>query len=171
MRLDVEYVSGIAVLIVKEGLTGDESGDLVPTVQQIVDEGTRLFVVDLSDSGKIDSSGIGNLVKAYTVVAKQNGRMVIVRSSKFLNSHLLGIPQLISVFEMYQTREEAIEALLKPAPEPHRIDSKPRVPPEPTASPSPTFTQNMAIALAFCLLMALILLAASLIVTLFRFFT
>ncbi len=87
MKIEIEEHLNIAVLKVTEGLTGDESDDLVSTVQQILEEGTRLFVVDLVESGKIDSGGLGNLVRAYTVVAKQNGRIVLALPSNFFKTH------------------------------------------------------------------------------------
>jgi anti-anti-sigma factor len=88
MKLDVEHISGIAVLSVKEWLTGDESDGLVSTVRQILENGTCKFVVDLSEMEKIDSVGIESLLKAYTVVAEKNGRLAVVLPSTFLNTHL-----------------------------------------------------------------------------------
>ena len=171
MKLDVEYVSGIAIVIVKEGLTGDESDDLVPAVQQIIDEGTRKFIVDLSESGKIDSMGIGNLVKAYTIVAKLRGRLVLVLPSNFFRSDLLGIPQLISIFEFYQSREEAIEALLEPTPDASELEPGPRPKlevPQPQNSKSSTC---LILSLGVIVLSILMSLAVWLATALYHFFT
>ncbi len=171
MKLDVEHISGIAVLSVTETPTGDESDDLVSTVHQILEKGTCKFVVDLSEMEKIDSVGIESLLKAYTVVAEKNGRLAVVLPSTFLNTHLRAIPELISVFEMHQSREEAIQALLDPATAPHRIEPEARQKLETTESQRPRSSESLIITLGVILLGGLISLAVWLIVAVYHFFT
>ena len=171
MKIEIEQHPDISALVVTEGLIGDEADDLVSTVQQILEKGTRKFVVDLEAVGRIDSGGLGSLFVAYTSVVKLGGRMVLVLSEKFFNPDMLVISQLVPVFEIYRSREEAIEALLDPASKPHQFEPGARQKRETTQSGGPEISACLIIPLAVSLLSGLISLAVWLIVAMYHFFT
>ena len=106
------------------GLVGEESEKLTSAATRVFEEGSYQLIVDLRDSGKIDSSGIGSLVKAYTESARQNGKVVLVMPSAFFDRRegIMCHPQ--SVFEIYRSREEAIDALLDLEVVPERIEQE-----------------------------------------------
>ena len=126
MEIEVEHLPGFVVIKVTEGLVREESENLITNVKMILEEGTHQFIVDLVESGNIDSSGIGSLLRAYTEVAKQSGRFVVVLPGGFFKQHLTGVINLKSVFELYRSREEAIEALREPAIVRDRIEPEAR---------------------------------------------
>ena len=80
----------------------------------------------MRESENIDSCGIGSLVVAHIEVKKKSGRLVIVMPSSFFDAQrLLTAPTPIyEVFEVYRSREEAIEALLDPTIVPDRVESE-----------------------------------------------
>ena len=127
MKIEIEDLPEIAVVKVTEGLIGDESDILVSTVQLILDEGTHQFILDLSEVGRADSGGIGSLVAAYTVVAKQSGRMAVVPPKKIVQPLTTGFSSQMSVFETYQSREEAIDALRRVDAVPDSTESETRM--------------------------------------------
>ena len=171
MKIEIEQHADIAVLIVTGGLIGDEADDLVSTVQHTLEEGTRKFVVDLEAVGRIDSGGLGSLVVAYTAVVKQGGRFVLVPPEGYFKPPDLLITSQFQLFEVYQSREEAIEALLKPAAKPHQFEPGTRKKRKPPKAEGPKSSESLIIALAVFLLSGLISLAVWLIVALYRFFT
>jgi len=127
MKIETEQHSDIAVLIVTEELIGDEAEDLVSTIQQILDEGTRKFVVDLSEVRRMDSTGIGSLIQAAILVKKRDGRLVLVHPEG-LTSFSSGaldrcIVDPVPGFDpSYRSIDEAIEALQQPVVAPDQSD-------------------------------------------------
>jgi len=123
MELEVEHTSGIAVIKVTEVMVGDDTDELVTTVKQLLNDGIRQFIIDLSESGRLDSSGIGNLVVAYIEVTKQSGWLVTVMPSFFFESPLFGTSMLPSIIELFRSREEAMKAMLDPDGSPESTES------------------------------------------------
>lgn len=124
MKIGIEHLPRIAIMKVTGGLVGEESEKLTSAAIQVIEDGSHQLVIDLSDSGKMDSSGIGSLVKAYTESARQNGKVVLVMPSAFFDRRegIMCHPQ--SVFEIYRSREEAIDALLDLEVVPERIEQE-----------------------------------------------
>jgi len=55
----------------------------------------------------IDSGGLGQLVSCYTTVAKAGGRLTLTNVNA-KNHDLLSITKLVSVFETFDSEQEAI---------------------------------------------------------------
>lgn len=75
-------------------------------VSEQVANGRRKIIVDLRDVSFIDSTGLGDLVAAYTVARRVGGVIKLV-SDKAAVDHILEITSITSVLEKYRTREEA----------------------------------------------------------------
>ncbi|MCX4242538.1 STAS domain-containing protein [Paraliomyxa miuraensis] len=67
----------------------------------------RLAKIDLAGVTYIDSSGVGELVGAYTTAANQGGQLKLAAISiKVVD--VLRMTHLIQVFETYDTVDEAV---------------------------------------------------------------
>ena len=55
----------------------------------------------------IDSSGVGELVSAFTTVTNRGGKLKLVNLPPKVND-ILQITQLITVFEVYDNEDEAV---------------------------------------------------------------
>lgn len=58
----------------------------------------------------MDSSGIGTLIGLHVSVARKNGRIGVINVSNTINN-LLVIGRLITIFEHFDSEDEAISAL------------------------------------------------------------
>lgn len=87
------------------------SGDveLRQLVHSALDEGKKKIVLDLSKVSTIDSSGIGEMVAAYTSVAKREGQLKLMRLPSKIND-ILQVTQLITVFDVLDSEEEALRS-------------------------------------------------------------
>ena len=65
------------------------------------------ILLDMSGVTTIDSSGIGELVGSYTTVTNRGGRLKLLHLPAKLNE-LLHVTQLITVFEVYDSEQEAL---------------------------------------------------------------
>jgi len=69
--------------------------------------GKNKILLDLSGVTTIDSSGIGELVGSYTTVTNRGGKLKLLHLPAKLNE-LLHVTQLITVFEVYDSEQEAL---------------------------------------------------------------
>jgi anti-anti-sigma factor len=66
------------------------------------------FVIDLKDVEWMSSAGLGALVSAHVSAKKAGGKMVLANITNIEN--LLNITQLIRVFEVCDSRAEAVKS-------------------------------------------------------------
>jgi len=78
-------------------------------IDAALDAGKSRIVLDLGGVTAIDSSGIGEMVASYTTVTKRGGTLKLLRLSPKIND-ILHVTQLITVFDVFDTEEEALAA-------------------------------------------------------------
>jgi len=86
---------------------GDQQ--LREVISSAVNEGKTNILLDLSGVTTIDSSGIGELVGSYTTVTNRGGKLKLLHLPAKLNE-LLHVTQLITVFEVYENEQEAVNS-------------------------------------------------------------
>jgi anti-sigma B factor antagonist len=88
------------------------AGDLKvrSTVKELVAKGCKKVVIDLGGVPHVDSTGIGELVSAYTSARAQGAKLVLAHMTKHIKD-LMDIAQLSAVFEHYESQEAAVKAL------------------------------------------------------------
>lgn len=77
----------------------EEAAQLRESLIGYIDNGHKIFVVDLENVDYIDSSGLGTLV-AIQKRALQNGGSVIIKSLRGLVKDLFELTRLTKVFEI-----------------------------------------------------------------------
>jgi anti-sigma B factor antagonist len=70
-------------------------------------EGADKILIHLEKVTTIDSSGVGELVSAFTTVTNRGGKLKLVNLPPKVND-ILQITQLITVFEVYDNEAEAL---------------------------------------------------------------
>ena len=78
------------------------------TLQQHKEGGTRKVVVDLSKADLMDSSGIGEMIAGLTSMRNAGGDMRLAALKKRIRNVFLMTRLLGSVFEDYETVDEAV---------------------------------------------------------------
>jgi len=78
-------------------------------VHQAIDSGAKNVLINLREVTTIDSSGVGELVSAYTTATNRGTRLKLVNLPEKV-SDILTITQLITVFDTYDSEEDAIAA-------------------------------------------------------------
>jgi anti-sigma B factor antagonist len=111
MQIDKEQRDGIAVLRCKGKMTLGEGDELLrDAVQSTLNEGTTKIVLDLSEVPYIDSAGLGEIVRSYSLTVRQEGTVVLVGLTKRIED-LLSITKLMTVFQVFESTDQAIAAL------------------------------------------------------------
>jgi anti-sigma B factor antagonist len=86
---------------------GDEA--LRDAVTRLVDGGRNKLLLNLADVPYVDSAGLGEIVRCYTTVSKKGGRLKLVNLTKKIQD-LLAITKLLTVFETYDSEDEAVRS-------------------------------------------------------------
>ena len=86
---------------------GDGSVVIRDAVKKLVGDGTKKIVLNLGDVTYIDSSGIGELVSAFTSVSNTGGTMKLLNLTKRVKD-LLQITKLYTVFEAFDDEASAV---------------------------------------------------------------
>lgn len=108
MKIEARHVHGVTILEPKGKITigvGDVA--LREAVSEALEAGARNILVDLGGVTTIDSSGIGELVSAYTTVTNRQGKLKLVNLPPKVVD-ILQITQLIQVFEVHDNEQEAL---------------------------------------------------------------
>jgi len=108
MKIDKRVRDGVTILEV-EGKVTIGKGDVAlrDAVHQALAEGANKIVLSLGSVSTIDSSGVGELVSAFTTVTNRGGRLKLLNLPPKVND-ILQITQLITVFETFDNEDEAI---------------------------------------------------------------
>ncbi|HKD03289.1 MAG TPA: STAS domain-containing protein [Terriglobales bacterium] len=113
MKASTRQVNGVTVVDMSGRITlGEGSVILREAVKDLVAKGQKKILLNLGDVTYIDSSGIGELVSAFTSVRNQGGELKLLNLTKKVHD-LLQITKLYTVFDIKDDERKAIEAFPK----------------------------------------------------------
>jgi len=93
---------------------GEESNALREKVKSLVAEGKKKIVLNMDNVTFIDSAGLGTLVAAHHSAKSQGAGLKLCHlGSKF--QEVLQITKLLTVFEVYNSEDEAVLSFRKGA--------------------------------------------------------
>ena len=108
MKVSTRQVDGVTIVDSSGRITlGEGSVILRDTVRDLLAKGNKKIVLNLAEVNYIDSSGIGELVSAYTTVRNQGGELKLLNLTKKVHD-LLQITKLYTVFDVKDDEASAI---------------------------------------------------------------
>ena len=113
MKASTRQVDGITVVDLSGRITlGEGSVVLRDTVRDLLAKGDKKMLLNLGEVTYIDSSGIGELVSAFTTVRNQGGELKLLNLTKKVHD-LLQITKLYTVFDVKDDEAAAISSFKK----------------------------------------------------------
>jgi anti-sigma B factor antagonist len=110
LRATYRESQGITVVDIGGRITlGEGSALLRKTVRDLLEEKRILILLNLADVDYIDSSGIGELVSAYTGVKNRGGALKLLHLTKKVHD-LLQLTKLFTVFDVYSDESTALNS-------------------------------------------------------------
>ncbi len=107
-KLSPRQVGEVVVIDVSGRITlGEGSSNLREGIRELMGKGSRKILLNLGEVSYIDSSGIGELVSAFTSVANQGGQLKLLNLTKRVRD-LLQITKLYTVFDVYDDEAKAV---------------------------------------------------------------
>lgn len=108
MKASTRHVDGVTIVDLSGRITlGEGSVVLRDTIRDVVSQGQKKILLNLGDVTYIDSSGIGELVSAYTSVRNQGGELKLLNLTKKVHD-LLQITKLYTVFDIKDDEAAAV---------------------------------------------------------------
>lgn len=108
MKTSTRQVDGVTILDLSGRITlGEGSVQLRDAVRDLLNKGSKHILLNLADVNYIDSSGIGELVSAYTTARNQGGELKLLNLTKKVHD-LLQITKLYTVFDVKDDEASAI---------------------------------------------------------------
>ena len=110
MQIEERVVSDVTILDLKGKITlgeGDEA--LREKINQLIGQNKKRILLNLAEVPYIDSAGLGEVVRTYTTVSRQGGKLKLVNLTKRITD-LLSITKLLTVFEAFDSESEALKS-------------------------------------------------------------
>ncbi len=114
MQLSERQVGNVTILDLAGKLTIDQDAQrLKDKINSLLLQERTSVIVNLADVSYIDSGGLGQLVSCYSTLAKTTGGLKLLNLTK-RNQDLLSITRLVTVFQTFDSEEEAVRSFSEP---------------------------------------------------------
>lgn len=101
-------IDGVMILDLQGGIRlGQENAYLHNAIRRIVENGEKKVLINLAEVTKIDSSGMGELIAAWTTLHKHAGQVKLLNLTQSVEE-LMTLTKLLTVFETYEDERDAI---------------------------------------------------------------
>ena len=110
LNIETREVARVIILDVKGRIVlGDEIQDLRDSVRRILDEGKKKIILNLAEVDYMDSSGVGELVSAFTTVRNAGGELKLLNLSPKVQD-ILHVTKLYTVFDIRSDEFTAVKS-------------------------------------------------------------
>jgi anti-sigma B factor antagonist len=110
MQITERDSGAVTVLDLSGRITMGEDGNLLKDkLQSLLHQGKKNILFNLAQVSYVDSAGLGAIVSAYTTVTREGGSLKLANVTKKLQD-LLSITKLLTVFETFDSEDEALRS-------------------------------------------------------------
>ena len=108
-KIEKEMMGDVAVLYASGELVGGPPASVVfrSEIQKLFENNITKVVFDFKKVKRLNSSGLGLLIRGHDVITKSGGDLRLTRLSKSTKG-LIAITNLDSLFDTFATLEEAV---------------------------------------------------------------
>jgi anti-sigma B factor antagonist len=108
VKVITRQVDGVVVVDIGGRITlGEGSTTLRDTIRELLDRSQTRILLNLGEVTYIDSSGLGELVSAFTAVRSRGGELKLLNLTRKVHD-LLQITKLYTVFDVREDEANAI---------------------------------------------------------------
>jgi anti-sigma B factor antagonist len=117
VQLNKQIVNDAVVLELVGSLAGHKATTLFADAIEQAAQADSVVIVDLGRVSSIDLQGIGSLLRAHTVIRRLGGILRLARLTRRIFD-LIVITRLVTVFDIFDSVDEAVAAQAQPTPSP-----------------------------------------------------
>jgi len=108
LSIATRQLDGVTILDLSGRITlGEGSVQLRDAIRDLISKGDKNILLNLGDVNYIDSSGLGELVSAFTTAKNQNAELKLLNLTKKVKD-VLQVTKLYTVFDIYDDEAHAI---------------------------------------------------------------
>ena len=110
MKIDERSVGNVTILDIS-GQIKLSQGDMMlkDKIHSVVHQGQKNILVNLAKVDYVDSAGLGEIISSHTTVTRAGGKMKLLNLTKKMRD-LLSITKLLTVFETFDSEQEAVKS-------------------------------------------------------------
>jgi anti-sigma B factor antagonist len=114
VRLDERRIGPVAVLDL-HGRVAIQDGTTVlrEALERLVQQDCLRIVLNFDDTPYIDSTALGELIRAYTTLKRKGGALKLLNLTRPIHD-LLQVTNLLSIFDTYDSEKAAVASFGKP---------------------------------------------------------
>ena len=110
MEIAERKVSDVTILDLTGKMTLGEGDELLKDkINSLLQQDKKQLLLNLENVPYIDSAGLGEIVRTYTTVSRQGGKLKLLNLTKRIQD-LLAITKLLTVFDTYDSEPDAIKS-------------------------------------------------------------
>ena len=110
MNISTRTVGAVKIVRLSGRLRlGEDTEQFRAHIRGMLQSGSKKILLNMSNLDQIDSSGVGELVRAYASVRAQNGQLKLWNLTERLHD-LLNVTKLLTVFESFDDEQSAIQS-------------------------------------------------------------
>lgn len=110
MQIEERSAGDVTILELKGKMTLGEGDELLKDkINSLLQQDKKQLLLNLENVPYIDSAGLGEIVRTYTTVSRQGGKLKLLNLTKRIQD-LLAITKLLTVFDTYDSEAEAIKS-------------------------------------------------------------
>jgi anti-sigma B factor antagonist len=110
MTTITRQVDGVTIVDVTGRIVlGEESAALRDLIRDLLNKGHKKILLNLREVNYIDSSGLGNLVSAFTSVRKQGGELKLLDLTNKVHD-VMQLTKLYTVFDIMDDEAVAVKS-------------------------------------------------------------
>lgn len=110
MKLSDYEKDGVSILEPKGKIMGGPDATLLhEKLHECIDQGKKKVIINLSGVDWMNSTGLGILISGLTTLKNNGGELKLANVTDKIQS-LLTITKLVTVFEAYDSTEEALKS-------------------------------------------------------------
>lgn len=109
-KMTTRQVGDVTVVDTEGRITlGEGASTFRDTIRDLANAGSKKLLLNLAEVSYIDSSGIGEMVSAFTSVTNAGGQVKLLNLTKRVKD-LLQITKLYTVFEVFDDEATAVRS-------------------------------------------------------------
>lgn len=110
MTLRDREIGGVTIIEIDGRITVEDGADIFREgIQQIIRQGRVQLVLKFHDLSYIDSTAMGEIIRAYTSATRKGGTLKLLNVPARIHAQLR-TTRLLSVFDLFEAEAEALKS-------------------------------------------------------------
>ena len=110
MTLNLREVGDVTIIDIDGRITVEDGADIFREgIQQVIRQGRVQFVLNFQEVSYIDSTAMGEIIRAYTSATRKGGTMKLLNVPARIHAQLR-TTRLLSVFDLFEAEAEALKS-------------------------------------------------------------